>query len=103
MDGGKTDRKIQGFGDADEGGRVPLLRGGDEEEREDESGRAEVEVRLLRRLDDALLRRHSREARRVPGMADVEGCPALDVWVGKGVQEEGGRVLAGVAHVRADG
>lgn len=81
---------------------MPLLRGGDEEEREDERGLAEVEVRLLRRLHDALLRRHGGEAREVPGVADLEGHPALDARAGKDVQEEDGRVLAGVAHARAD-
>ena len=82
---------------------MPLLRGEDEEEREDERGRAEVEVRGVRRLDHGLVRRHRREARGVPGMAHVEGHPALDARAGAHVQEEDRRVLARLVHARADG
>ena len=35
-------------------------------------------------------------------MADLEGHPALDARPGAHVQEEDRRVLAGVAHARAD-
>ena len=82
---------------------MPLLRGGDEEEREDRSRVPEVEVPGVRGVDHGLVRRHRREARGVPGMAHVEGHPALDARAGAHVQEEDRRVLARLAHARADG
>ncbi len=70
---------------------------------EDLSRVPEVEVPGVRGVDHGLVRRHRREARGVPGMAHVEGHPALDARAGAHVQEEDRRVLARLAHARADG
>ena len=52
---------------------MPLLRGGDEEEREDRSRVPEVEVPGVRGVDHGLVRRRRREARGVPGMLMSKG------------------------------
>lgn len=94
--------KSDSQGDRDEGGQVPLLRGCDEEERQDQGGDAEVEVPGLRGFGHGLLRRHGGEARGVPGVAHLQGHPALDARAGAHVQEEDRRVLARLADARAD-
>lgn len=81
---------------------MPLLRGDDEEERQDQGGDAEVEVPGLRGVGHDLLRRYGCEARGVPGMAHLQGHPALDARARAHVQEEDRCVLEGMAHARAD-
>ena len=90
-------------GDADEDGSLPFLRRKNEEERDHERRQAEVEVREVRGLADGQVRHHGGEARGVPLVAVLQGDPARDARAGKGLQEEDGRVLAGVAHAAPDG
>ena len=80
VDEGKSSRSIpEGRGGADEGRRMPLVRGQDEAQRQDQGGDAAVEVPLVRGVDDPLLRRRGGEARGVPLVAHIEGDAAL-MW-----------------------
>lgn len=82
---------------------MPVLRVGDAQEREDVGRLPEMAMRVVRGVEDRLVRRQRRQARGVPGMAPLEGEAGGHARAGAHVQEARRRLLADLAHAGADG
>ena len=80
---------------------MPVVRIQDEEERQDLVGFPEMEVRLLRRVDNRALRRHGGEARGVYSVAALEGRTGGHARSWAHVQTQDLGVLGPLADARA--
>ncbi len=79
---------------------APVLRGCDEEERQDRGGVPEMAPPGLRRVEDGPLRRRGGPAAGVRRLAAVEGIPARHAGSGTRVPEEDGLLLVDLADAR---